>query len=657
MTPPTARRPLPIAGALLAALVCALLGTLALGATPAAAHAALTATDPADGSVVKTAPQRVKLTFSEGVLLSADSLRVLDPRGTRVEEGRAAHADGASDTAAVALRGGLADGTYTVAWQAVSADSHPVGGAFTFSIGAPSKTTVKAPAADVDPAVGALYGIGRYAAYAGFVLLVGGCVFAGVSRSSRAVQKIAVGGWVTLFASTTALLLLRGAYTNTKGLGSVLDFSLLGGVLSTKPGAALLSRLLLLSAAAVFLAVLFGSYAPGDAPTAAAREKGRKETEGAGEGAEGDGRRGLAYGLAIGGTIVAAGLAATWSLAEHASVGIQPYLAMPVDILHLLAVGCWLGGLVALLVTLRTDTPIRRAAVQRFSRLAFASVCVLVATGTYQSWRQVGTWGALTGTAYGRWLLLKIGLVAVVVGLAYFSRRWTNRLADRTDTGGKSGKKEKAARPAKAAEKAKVAVGGGGASAERTAQLARQRAAMDRAAGQRRRDADENRTGLRRSVLAETGVAVVLLAVTTVLSGTQPGRAETEQKQAAGGGSASGTASAGPVDVKIPYDTGGADGRGTARITIDPARSGDNTVEARAEGPDGRPVDVPELDISLTEKEKKIGPLHTSLNRLSAGRWKATGFQLPMAGDWQLTLTVRTSDIDQVTEIKNVKIN
>ncbi|KOG90010.1 membrane protein, partial [Streptomyces varsoviensis] len=216
---------------------------------------------------------------------------------------------------------------------------------------------------------------------------------------------------------------------------------------------------------------------------------------------------------------------------------------------------------------------------------------------------------------------------------------------------------EKAARPAKAAEKAKVAVGGGGASAERTAQLARQRAAMDRAAGQRRRDADENRTGLRRSVLAETGVAVVLLAVTTVLSGTQPGRAETEQKQAAGGGSASGTASAGPVDVKIPYDTGGADGRGTARITIDPARSGDNTVEARAEGPDGRPVDVPELDISLTEKEKKIGPLHTSLNRLSAGRWKATGFQLPMAGDWQLTLTVRTSDIDQVTEIKNVKIN
>ncbi|MEV0275178.1 copper resistance protein CopC [Streptomyces sp. NPDC050610] len=653
---PTARRLLPILGALLAALLCA----LTLGASPAAAHAALTATDPADGSVVKTAPQRVKLTFSEGVLLSADSLRVLDPQGKRVEEGRAAHADGASDTAAVALRGGLADGTYTVAWQAVSADSHPVGGAFTFSVGAPSKTTVKAPAADVDPTVEALYGIGRYAAYAGFVLLVGGCVFAGVSRSSRAVQKIAVGGWVTLFASTTALLLLRGAYTNTKGLGSVLDFSLLGGVLSTKPGAALLSRLLLLSAAAVFLAVLFGSYAPGDAGDAASRERERKGDAGAD-------RRGLAYGLAIGGAVVATGLAATWSLAEHASVGIQPYLAMPVDILHLLAVGVWLGGLVALLVTLRSDTPIRRAAVQRFSRLAFASVCVLAATGTYQAWRQVGTWGALTGTAYGRWLLIKIGLVAVVVGLAYFSRRWTNRLADgadvrkKTKTSSKAAKVTKATESAKAAEKAKaekakVGVGGGG-SAERSAQLARQRAAMDRAAGLRRRDADENRTGLRRSVLAETGVAVVLLAVTTVLSGTQPGRAETEQKQAAAGSSPSGTASAGPVEVKIPYDTGAAGGRGTAHITIDPARSGDNTVEAHTTDPAGRPMDVPELEISLTEKEKKIGPLHTALKRQAAGDWKATGFQLPMAGAWQLTLTVRTSDIDQVTEIKNVKIN
>lgn len=638
---PTARRVLPVLGTLLATLWCA----LTFGATPAAAHAALTSTDPANGSVVKTAPQRITLRFSEGVLLNADSIRVLDPAGERVEQGGPEHVDGKSDSAAVALRAGLADGTYTVAWQAVSADSHPVAGAFTFSIGAPSKTTVKATATvtEVDPAVEVLYDAGRYAAYAGFVLLVGGCVFAGVCRSSRSVQRIAVGGWITLFASTAVLLLLRGAYTSGKGLGDVLDLALLGDVLATKPGAALLSRLLLLSAAAVFLAVLFGSYARED------DDRTRGE------------RRDVAYGLGIGGTVVAVGLAATWAMAEHASVGIQAWLAMPVDVLHLVAVAVWLGGLAALLATLRSGEPLRRAAVVRFSRLAFASVCALVATGLYQSWRQVGSWSALTGTTYGRWLLVKAGLVIVLVGVAYFSRRWTARLTD-----GPEPKKTKSARPAAqkvtaaqkvpAAQKATAGGKGGDSdSAERAAQLARQRAALEKAAGKRQRDADENRSGLRRSVGAEAAVAVALLAVTTVLTGTQPGRAEAEQQRAASGAAA--PAATGPAEVRVPYDTGGTNGRGTARITLDPGRSGRNTLDVAVTDDAGRPVDVPELEVSFTEKAKEIGPLRATLERRSGGRWQATGFQLPMAGEWQLSLTVRTSDIDQVTEIKNVKIN
>ncbi|CAM5472818.1 copper resistance protein CopC [Streptomyces abikoensis] len=619
----TAGRLLPVLGTLLAALVCA----LGPGAAGASAHAALTSTEPASGSVVPAAPRQVKLAFSEGVLLSADSVRVLDPQGKRVDEGKPAHVDGKSNTAAVGLAGGIGDGTYTVAWQAVSADSHPVAGAFTFSIGAPSKTVAEVSAAEPDPVVDALYTTGRYAAYAGYLLLVGGCVFAGVCRSSRSVQRIAVGGWITLFAATSALLLLRGPYTGGKGPASSFDLTLLGDVLATKPGAALLSRLLLLSAAAVFLAVLFGSYA---------REDGdRTSIE----------RRDVAYGLAIGGTVVAVGLAATWAMAEHASAGLQPWLAMPVDVLHLLGVAVWLGGLAALLAALWSGEPVRRAEVLRFSRLAFASVCVLVATGLYQSWRQVGSWGALTGTEYGRWLLLKVALVAGMVLLASFSRRWTGRLTD-----GRPAPKK----PLPAAKAVRAA-----ATPERAAQLARQREALEKAAGRRQRDADEPRSGLRRAVLAEAGVAVVLLAVTTLLTGTQPGRAETEQRQAAPSGGARTTAPAasGPAEVSVPYDTGGANGRGTALIRIDPARSGNNSLDVSVTDPAGKAVDVPELEVSFTEKQKNIGPLRTALKRTSAGRWRATGFQLPMAGTWQLTLTVRTSDIDQITEIRNVKIN
>jgi copper transport protein len=41
---------------------------------------------------------------------------------------------------------------------------------------------------------------------------------------------------------------------------------------------------------------------------------------------------------------------------------------------------------------------------------------------------------------------------------------------------------------------------------------------------------------------------------------------------------------------------------------------------------------------------------------LAPGHWSASGVQIPMAGDWEFSATVRTSDIDQVTVHKNMKI-
>ncbi|MGW7621465.1 copper resistance CopC/CopD family protein [Streptomyces antimycoticus] len=681
-TTATARRLMAICGTLLAALLCA----LSVGASSASAHAALTSTDPADGSVVKTAPREVTLNFSEGVLLSGDSVRVLDPKGKRVDTGKTAHVGGKSSTAAAGLHSGLPDGTYTVAWKAVSEDSHPVSGAFTFSIGAPSKTTAKVPTGQAsDSTVSTLYGIGRYAAYGGFAALVGGSVFAGFCRSSRPVRKIAVGGWVTVFTASLLLLLLRGPYTDGEGIGGILDLGRLGDVLSTKPGAALLSRLLLLGAAAVFLAVLFGSYT---------RRTGARE-------ADARRRQDLAFGLGFGGTVMAVGLSATWAMAEHASVGLQRQLAMPVDMIHLIAVGVWLGGLASLAVTLRAGEPIGRAAVRRFSRLAFGSVVALVVTGLYQSWRQVGSWGALTDTEYGRWLLVKVGLVAVLLAIAAISRRWTGRLTDataeETEAEAESGSEAASAASdaeaeaeagtkteAKTAVKAARPVRTGAAAAavdtpadaetdsgdgpgdgadtdaadddpERAAQLARQRAAKDKTTTLRERDADRERSGLRRSVIAETIVAVVLLAVATVLSGTQPGRAETEQASAPAT-KPGGQLNVDPVSVLVPYNTGPKSGRGKAVVMIEPALPGDNALHVFTTDLADRPVDVPEVKLSLTLKSKGIGPLRIPLERLSTGHWSAKTVQLPMAGTWQLSLTVRTSDIDQVTETRNVKV-
>ncbi|OIK05840.1 copper resistance protein CopC [Streptomyces monashensis] len=645
-------------------LLFAVAGVLLAGAAPASAHAALTGSDPAQGVVVKQAPGQVALTFSEKVATNDDSLRVLDPRGRPVQTGKPANLSGT--TYGIKLRSGLGKGTYTVTYQIVSADSHPVSGAYTFSIGAPSPTVVSGTGPTAGGGtVGALYAIGRYASYAGFIVLAGGAAFvlacwqrgAGV----RPVQRLVVGGWLTLTAATLWLLLLRGAYTTSGKFGDVFDLGLLGPVLQTKTGAALVSRLLLLAAAALFIAVLFGAYTK--------REEGQE-------------KRDLTFGLAIGGVVVAAGLATSWAMAEHASVGLQPGIAMPVDVLHLLAAAAWLGGLTALLVALYrapAETPVEAAAVHRFSRLAFCSVVTLVATGTYQSWRQLGSWSAFTDTRYGQLLLVKIGLVAVMVAIASVSRRWTRRLTG--VTGAEAEAEEASAREAEKAteaEKERVTTGAAKQSADKSAdnsagkgtgkgrtsgnpqraeQLARQRAAMAAARQKRLRDGDAHRFGLRRSVLAEAGVAVVLLAVTTWLTQTEPGRTELEAKAATSSSAGAATAPTnGALTLDMPFDTGGTNGKGVVSIDLDPAGVGANEMHLYVQNASGKPFDIPEVKVEFTLEAKKIGPLPVTPEHVTTGHWSASGVQIPMAGDWKVAVTVRTSDIDQVTVSKNAQI-
>ncbi|MFE5536745.1 copper resistance CopC/CopD family protein [Streptomyces sp. NPDC056492] len=640
----------------LALVLAALLAALFTAAGPASAHAALTASDPQDGAVVATAPAQVTLSFSEQVAMGDDSIRVMDPQGKRVDTGELRDmCSGTTIRYGTALHSGLPDGTYTVAWQAISADSHPVSGAFTFSIGAPSATSVALPTAQVGGGpVGIAYDIARYAAYAGFTVLVGGAAFVLMcwrrGSAQRPLQKLIVRAWVTLTAATLAMLVLRTPYTGSGKFADALDLDGLKAVLETKTGASLVSRLLLLGAAALFIAVLFGAFArrtaeAGESARRTGKEKGRGADKEPAADKEADD---LLFGLGIGGTVVAGGIAATWALSEHASTGIQPGIAMPVDILHLLAVATWLGGLTALLVALHKVPGIEREAVQRFSRVAFVSVLVLATTGVYQSWRQIGSWSALTGTSYGQLLLVKVGLVAVLVAIAYVSRSWTSRLTDAP-----------AEKPAKIARQRDVSRETSPASVtvpedpKRAAQLARQRAARESAREKQARDADPARAGLRRSVLAEAGVAIALLAVTTVLTSTEPGRTA---EQASGRDSAATAVPNRAIKITLPFDTGGQNGKGSVRVEVDPGRVGANSLHVWVDDPQGQPLDIPEIKVAFTLPAKDIGPLPLLPERAAPGHWSASGVQLPLAGEWRIDVTVRTSDIDQTTVQKNVKI-
>jgi copper transport protein len=190
------------------------------------------------------------------------------------------------------------------------------------------------------------------------------------------------------------------------------------------------------------------------------------------------------------------------------------------------------------------------------------------------------------------------------------------------------------------------------ADSRRAAQLARQQAAVDSTRDKRVRDADPHRSGLRRSVLAEAGVAVVLLAVTTALTATEPGRTAEAARQA----TASAAQRSGPLSLKMPFDTGGEDGKGTVEVTLDPARVGGNQMHVFVLRPNGKAFDVPEVKVAFTLTAKNVGPLPVTPDRVATGHWAASGVQIPLAGDWKIAVTVRTSDIDQATVNKNAQI-
>ncbi|MEY9938068.1 copper resistance protein CopC [Streptacidiphilus sp. MAP5-3] len=658
-----------------AALFC-LLATLLLGsAGVASAHAALLSTDPSQGTVLAVAPSTVTLHFSESVTLETGAVRVFDPNGKQVDTGTAGHAGSDPSTASVSLNPALdqTQGTYTVAWRVISADTHPVAGAFTFSIG---RTTSPAALSGVESnsgsaSTGFLYGLSRSVQYGTFALLAGSVALVLLGWPGglrlRSVQRLMLTGWAGLLLSTLAELALRGTYEAGTGLGKVFDLSLLRQVLGEKLGVLLAVRVLLLAGAGVFLALLSGHTGASD-PAG--------QDAGAGDGVE---RRRRIW-LGIVGAVLAVAIALTWPLGDHASVGMQVPLAITSDTVHVLAMGLWLGGLATVLVGLRRSTAdggIGVAGVQRFSAVALGAVTALAVTGVYQAWRGLGSWSALTSTTYGRLLLVKIGAVAVILGGAWMSRRWLSLLradpaeqqadaaealvavgAPAVEAGVEVGADVGAGTEAQVGAEGQARAGVGSGSevgsgsgpgsevdAERAAQLARQAKARRQASVRKAHQAAPARGMLLRSVALEAVFAVVVLGVTTVLTNSAPGRAVAEQQ------AATAAANRGPVDVTLPYDTGGstASAKGKITVDIDPARTGTNTMHAYLYDSTGKPVDVPEVDVTVSLAARSLGPMPVKVDHLDIGHWGAAGLELPLPGTWTLAVTIRSDAIDETT--------
>jgi copper transport protein len=388
-------------------LLCALLGAGllvdVLTARPASAHATVTTTTPADGARLDAAPAEVAIEFNEAVSLGAGYARVLDGDGERVDTGAAEVRD---QTVTVPLRDDLPDAGYVVTYRVVSADSHPISGAFAFVVGAGEPVAAGSVDAgdDGSPVVSAVLPAVRWLGYLGLALGLGvplalAACWPGGWRVPL-MRRATLGGLGAVVAGTVLALLLQGPYASAAGIGSTLDPELLGTTLGSTYGRTLLLRLALAALLAVLLA---RGWRRGGVPGAAV--------------------------LAVGGAL-GAGLVLAVAAVGHPVAGSLPVLAVAVTAVHVAAMAGWLGGLFAFLAgALRGGTPARQllAALPRWSRLAAGFIAALVVTGVLQSVREVGSFSALVGTTYGWVLVAKLVAVLVVLVAALVSRDWVQQ--------------------------------------------------------------------------------------------------------------------------------------------------------------------------------------------------------------------------------------
>jgi copper transport protein len=367
----------------------ALLLTAWLSSSAAFAHASLVRAEPADGAMLAEAPKALRLTFNEPV--SVLVMRLIGPSGEVVAPGAVAENNVVTITPPQLRRG-----SHVLSWRVVSADGHPVGGSFVFSIGAASGTSV---AASSNTGARTALWAAKLAVYVAMVLGIGGAFFQTWFGQNWAGQTGAGQTWVgtagrTRATSIHAALLVGGLIVTPLSLGlqglDALDLpvSQLTQAAVWRAGWETAYGLTALVAECAIVAGLLALVTPVR----------------------------LARALALVGLL---GIGLALLLSGHAGTVEPRWLTRSAVFLHGVTVAFWIGALIPLVVAIRAGD---RDALMRFSRLIPVPLAVLIATGCLLMFIQLDRVDALWTTRYGLVLSGKLALVAVLVGLAAANR-------------------------------------------------------------------------------------------------------------------------------------------------------------------------------------------------------------------------------------------
>jgi copper transport protein len=462
-------------GLRLAAALGFVLALCLILAAPAGAHSLIERSYPAASAALDRPPRQVELWFSEPIDPTFSTATVVDPAGTRVSGSAEVSPDG---RAIIVPLQEVPRGFYTVRWRVLSTvDGHTTAGAFAFTVGLGARPPeLPGVTAGPDPALAVIrwFGFLAIALLAGAVLFPRLVLVPGLSRidpieALRLEDHAAARLRVLTVVSASAVIAAAAVEVVARALvltGAPLRDVVAGGqlwtmLLTTKPGwaavvrvamAALLllpqeawGRILRAAGLSWFvlvgaIVVLFGGPAAlvGSAHLALVVLVA------------------TVYGLvAVMAAIILpqipdfripdlrmASPAAVAVLLLGVTINSHAWgsgpLAVAVDWGHLLATAAWVGGLACLAVILlgaREDrAALARALVPRFSRVAAAGLVFTVATGAYSAWLHMPHFAAFAITEYGRYLGVKLLLVAVLVGLGAVTRFGVRRRLERASS-------------------------------------------------------------------------------------------------------------------------------------------------------------------------------------------------------------------------------
>lgn len=415
MTLPAARRlvALPIA----IALALAAFGIVAVALLPpsAEAHALLVQSDPPVNARLQDPPTFVNGTFSEDLDDRLSSLQVLSGTGDRVDSGETTFGDDPRQMR-IDIPETLPPGFYTVIWETLSSvDGHLIKGSFPFTVLEEDGSDPSGPVFSGD--IGYSGGsprfdnvIGKWLSIIGAVAIVGSIAFvvwvvrpATSDTSGEWKQKARDAArrhlfWVAWTA--VGVLVIAGIVEVAAQARQLGGFGFVDEVLSNQWGERWIQRQVVLAAIVIALAL---------ARWLASAGRDRLSESALWVALAG----GLGYLLLI-------------SLVGHGSAVPGSFWAVSADFIHLTATAVWVGMLIQLslfLVWSRRTPDDQRAVLQaghlqRFSAFAATSVLLLLATGTVSALAHISHIESIYDTAYGRALLVKLGIMAVLLTVA-----------------------------------------------------------------------------------------------------------------------------------------------------------------------------------------------------------------------------------------------